>query len=152
MERSKSFDERLSRILKAANISKHSELSKLLGINQSSIAAARKRGQLPPGWIEKIAEDFNINANWLFFGQGSMRTGEPVQPQEKTEEIPSQIPSCPRCAKLEEKLERVEAQRDELAQENRQLLHKISDLRVENAIQKEQLRVASGKSVVADIA
>lgn len=72
MENAKSFEQRLARIMKAANISKEAELAKILDINQSSVAAARKRQQLPPGWIEKIAEKFRINANWLFFGEGEM--------------------------------------------------------------------------------
>ena len=47
MENAKSFEQRLARIMKAANISKEAELAKILDINQSSVAAARKRQQLP---------------------------------------------------------------------------------------------------------
>ncbi|MEG6502797.1 MULTISPECIES: LexA family transcriptional regulator [unclassified Desulfovibrio] len=72
MERAKSFEAKLARIMKAAQIEKEADLAKMLEINQSSIAAARKRQQIPPAWIEKIAEKLNINANWLFFGQGEM--------------------------------------------------------------------------------
>jgi phage repressor protein C with HTH and peptisase S24 domain len=70
MESAKKFEQKLARIMKAANISKEADLAKILEINQSSVAAARKRQQVPPGWIEKIAEKFAVNANWLFFGTG----------------------------------------------------------------------------------
>lgn len=73
MENTKTFEARLARIMTAAKIEKEADLAKILEINQSSIAAARKRQQVPPAWVEKIAEKFNINANWLFFGQGEAR-------------------------------------------------------------------------------
>lgn len=72
MESSKSFETRLQRLMEAAGTTKEAELARILEINQSSVAAARKRRQLPPAWIEKIAEKFRVNANWLFFGEGSM--------------------------------------------------------------------------------
>ena len=80
MKSTKSFDARLNRLMRAANIEKEAELARLLGINQSSIAAARKRQQVPPGWIESIAEQFNVNANWLFFGTGEMNLGSMQMP------------------------------------------------------------------------
>lgn len=47
-----------------------SELARVLDIHPSSVGAAKKREQIPPGWIEKVAEHYGINAHWLFFGKG----------------------------------------------------------------------------------
>lgn len=80
MESPKSFEARVSRIMQAAGVTKDSELAKVLGINQSSVAAARKRQQVPSGWIEHVCEKFRVNANWLFFGEEGMRSGEAVEP------------------------------------------------------------------------
>lgn len=71
MDDKKSFEARFRRLMEAANVKNEAEFARLLGINQSSIAAARKREQVPPGWVEKIADRFNADANWLFFGEGN---------------------------------------------------------------------------------
>lgn len=70
MDEKRTFEARLGRLMEAANVEKEAEFARLMDINQSSIAAARKRDQIPPGWVEKIADKFNADANWLFFGEG----------------------------------------------------------------------------------
>lgn len=69
MDDKKSFEARFGRLMEAANVKNDAEFARLLDINQSSVAAARKREQVPPGWVEKIADRFNADANWLFFGE-----------------------------------------------------------------------------------
>lgn len=71
MNEKRTFEARLERLMAAANVEKEAEFARLMDINQSSIAAARKRDQIPPGWVEKIADKFNADANWLFFGEGN---------------------------------------------------------------------------------
>lgn len=71
MDDKKSFEARFGRLMEAANVKNDAEFARLLDINQSSVAAARKREQVPPGWVEKIADRFNADANWLFFGEGN---------------------------------------------------------------------------------
>ncbi|MDL2266805.1 helix-turn-helix domain-containing protein [Desulfovibrio sp. OttesenSCG-928-G15] len=71
----KSFQARLERIYKATGVSADSALARILGIKAPSVAAARKREQIPSGWIEKIAESYDVSADWLFFG-GDEAKGE----------------------------------------------------------------------------
>ena len=70
------FEERLRRIFIACGVQKDSELARILDIKPQSITAARKRQQIPSGWIELVAEKNHILADWLFFGTGPMRRGE----------------------------------------------------------------------------
>jgi bacteriophage CI repressor helix-turn-helix domain len=72
MSTAKSFEAKFARCLEATHSTKHIELAKVLEINPSSVTAAKRRRQIPTGWIETIAEKFNVNANWLFFGSGPM--------------------------------------------------------------------------------
>lgn len=73
MERAKSFEARLARIFEATRASSDSALARLLDIQPQSVAAARKRGQIPSSWVEKVSENFGVSANWLFFGTGPMK-------------------------------------------------------------------------------
>ncbi|GAB1254636.1 LexA family transcriptional regulator [Desulfovibrio falkowii] len=68
MENTKSFNARFARIQEAAKAANDSDLARILGIHPSSVGAAKKRLQIPTGWIEKVAEDFGVSADWLFFG------------------------------------------------------------------------------------
>ncbi|WFS61293.1 helix-turn-helix domain-containing protein [Pseudodesulfovibrio thermohalotolerans] len=73
MESTKAFEEKLGRIFEATGVKKDTELAKVLGIKAPSVAGARKREQIPSGWIEKVASEFDVSADWLFFGVGQMR-------------------------------------------------------------------------------
>lgn len=73
MDSPKSFKAKFSRIMLATAAKNESELARILDIHPSSVGAAKKRTQIPTGWIEKIAEDFSINSDWLFFGRGQMQ-------------------------------------------------------------------------------
>ena len=117
VERSKSFEGKLARIFEATGTSGDSALARILGIKPPSVTAARKRQQIPTGWVELIAEKYNISADWLFFGTGPMRSGDPLPAQETT--------ACPlderaaleaRIAELEAKLAKAH-QREEAARE-----------------------------------
>ena len=67
MESSKSFEEKFMRICEVAQTDKDAVLAKILNIKAPSVAAARKRHQIPTGWVEKIALKFNVSADWIFF-------------------------------------------------------------------------------------
>ena len=62
------FEDRLQRIMQASDAKSDSDLARALGIQPPSVAAARKRQQIPGGWVEQIAEKFNASADWLLFG------------------------------------------------------------------------------------
>lgn len=70
MENAKSFEQKLERICEITGASTDSALARILGIKAPSVAAARKRRQIPGGWVERIAEKYRANANWLLFGEG----------------------------------------------------------------------------------
>lgn len=65
------FDQRMARLVAATNARSDSELARMLGIQPQSVAAARKRQQIPGAWIEQVAEKYVTSANWLLFGEGS---------------------------------------------------------------------------------
>ena len=66
----------MARILEATGAKSDSGLARTLDIRPPSVAAARKRKQIPSGWVEKVAEGYNVKTDWLFFGSGPMRDDE----------------------------------------------------------------------------
>ncbi|MCW7755022.1 helix-turn-helix domain-containing protein [Desulfobotulus sp. H1] len=67
------FEKRLNRLKSVLKVKSESELAKILNIRPQSIAAARKRGQFPTGWIFQVAELAGVSSDWLFFGTGPVR-------------------------------------------------------------------------------
>ncbi len=63
------------RLRRAVETTTDAGLAKALGITQASVAAAKKKHQVPPGWIMKIARDHEVSADWLLFGYGGMIRG-----------------------------------------------------------------------------
>lgn len=136
------FETRIQRIFEATGTTSDSELARALGIQPPSVAGARERKLVPMKWIEKIASNYNISADWLLFGRGPMRpVDSPDQPQVTPTHpaVPASPADCPRCAKLEAKLEKVEQQRDVLVEENRKLWEKNSELIAKNGELKTQV-------------
>ena len=138
MESAKSFEAKFQRIIEATGEHKDSGLAKVLGIKPPSVAAARKRKQIPTGWVEKIAEIYDISANWLFFGEGPKRrepaTHTPV-PEETPppEQRPAQSASMDDYADLRNECR-------ELREENRELRQENRELRQENRAQAKEIR------------
>jgi hypothetical protein len=63
--------EEIIRRLKAAlNVNSDGQLAKKIGISRQNIGAARKRDDVPPGWIYKVAEFSGCSMDWLRFGHG----------------------------------------------------------------------------------
>lgn len=63
-------EEIIGRLKEALNVKSDGELAKNLGISRQNIGAARKRDDVPPGWIYKVAELSGCSMDWLRFGQG----------------------------------------------------------------------------------
>lgn len=131
MESAKSFEEKLQRIYKATKTTGPAGLAKALGIKSQSISAASKRQQIPTGWIEKVAIDYSVRSDWLFFGEGPMHREDLRQaPPDKDTHHSSQL-SPPRTEG--EDLEY-------LRQENRELRKGLLELSKENVeLSKEKL-------------
>lgn len=153
MKSSKSFEEKFMRICEVAQTDKDAVLAKILDIKAPSVAAARKRQQIPTGWVEKIALKFDVSADWIFFGRGPMRISDLVA-QENLEKRASEKTGGEQTATLVEqlgsKLERELAlereERRELAAETRrlyrekeQLLREKEELLRENGLLREKL-------------
>lgn len=76
METSKLFDIVYGRLLEASGAKNDSELARVLNISPQSVNGARKRGEVPPSWIQFYAETSGVSSDWLFFGRGPMRPEE----------------------------------------------------------------------------
>ena len=63
-------EEIIGRLKEALNVKSDGELANKLGISRQNIGAARKRDDVPPGWIYKVAELSGCSMDWLRFGQG----------------------------------------------------------------------------------
>ena len=60
----------IGRLKQALNVKSDGHLAKYLGITRQNIGAARKRDDVPPGWIYKVAEMSGCSMDWLRFGHG----------------------------------------------------------------------------------
>ena len=79
---------RLKEVLKAKS---DGQLAKYLGITRQNIGAARKRDDVPPGWIYKVAELSGCSMDWLRFGHGPKVRAEYIAGGSKAkDEISSQ--------------------------------------------------------------
>lgn len=146
------FEERIERLFKATGAQTDSELARKLEIQPPSVAGARKRQLLPGSWVEKIALDYNISADWILFGCGSMHRGEaapltaapssapspPPTPTATAKTSPTcpPCPPCPHCAELKRELDMERRERRALMEgmwqvttENRVLWRENGELR-----------------------
>lgn len=69
--------ESIKRMTKAVGVKTQADLGGVLGISQASISDAKRKGKIPPEWLVKLAEERDINPNWIKTGQGPMKIGEP---------------------------------------------------------------------------
>lgn len=76
-----------ARLYKATGCSTQVELAKILGIGQSSISDAKRRGSIPSEWLVKLLERRRINPEWIIYGEGSVL----LDPVEETEGRPHVI-------------------------------------------------------------
>jgi hypothetical protein len=60
----------ISRLKEALGVKSDGQMATYLGISRQNIGAARKRGDVPPGWINKVAELTGYSMDWLCFGNG----------------------------------------------------------------------------------
>jgi hypothetical protein len=63
-------EEIIGRLKKVLDVKSDGQLAKYLGITRQNIGAARKRDDVPPGWIYKVAELSGCSMDWLRFGHG----------------------------------------------------------------------------------
>jgi len=63
-------EEIISRLKEALDVKSDGQLATYLGISRQNIGAARKREDVPTGWIYKVAELTGCSMDWLSFGRG----------------------------------------------------------------------------------
>ena len=83
------FTQTVRRLMQALEVNSDAELARALGITPQSVSGARKRGEVPPAWIQACAEQTGVNAHWLFFGRGPM-----YLPEAAEGELPSVQADC----------------------------------------------------------
>ena len=69
-------DEIIGRLKEVLGITSDGQLASYLGISRQNIGAARKRQDVPPGWIYKVAALTGCSMDWLRFGHGAKIRGE----------------------------------------------------------------------------
>ena len=84
-------EEIIGRLKEVLNVKSDGQLAKYLGITRQNIGAARKRDDVPPGWIYKVAELSGCSMDWLRFGHGPKVRAEYIaEGSEANGEISSQ--------------------------------------------------------------
>lgn len=83
------FTQTVRRLMQALEVNSDAELARALGITPQSVSGARKRGEVPPAWIQACAKQTGVNAHWLFFGRGPM-----YLPEAAEGELPSVQADC----------------------------------------------------------
>ena len=61
----------IGRLKEATGVTSDGQLASYLGISRQNIGAARKRDDVPSGWIYKVAELTGCSMDWLQFGHGT---------------------------------------------------------------------------------
>jgi hypothetical protein len=61
----------IGRLKETLQVKSDGQLANYLGISRQNIGAARKRDDVPAGWIYKVAELTGCSMDWLRFGQGA---------------------------------------------------------------------------------
>lgn len=65
-----SFEDVYQRIQTVTQTRTQQELAELLGICQSGIADAKRRGAIPPDWVLTLFSKLGVNPDWLMQGIG----------------------------------------------------------------------------------
>lgn len=60
----------LERLMQGAALRRQSQLAELLEVSPQAVSQAWRKGRVPDAWIIKVAQQFNLSADWLLFGRG----------------------------------------------------------------------------------
>lgn len=66
----------LARMIRAVGAKNQSELGKVLGVSQTSISEAKRKGKVPAEWFLRLGAEKGINPNWLLTGEGPVMIPE----------------------------------------------------------------------------
>lgn len=111
----------------------------LFGIPQVTLGNyERNRNEPRFELIRRICIHFGINVEWLLFGTGAMRSGQPASGADTA------VPDA-RLAALEEERRGLDAERRGLSEENRRLHREKADLLERNAELRERVARLEGE-------
>lgn len=65
------FEDVYARILAVTNCQTQVELAEVLGIRQSSVSDAKRRGTVPAEWLITLLQLFGVNPDWILTGQAA---------------------------------------------------------------------------------
>ena len=65
------FSQQMERIRQMTGTRTQIELADLLGIRQSSVSDAKRRGIIPIRWLDTLRRLKNINPDWILYGVGA---------------------------------------------------------------------------------
>lgn len=81
------FDEQMERIKLITGKKTQVELAELLGIKQSSISDAKRRGSIPANWLIMLIRLNFANPEWILTGDGPLFVSfSTIKPLYKTED------------------------------------------------------------------
>ena len=72
---STSTPDTLDRLLQGAGLRRDSQLAEILGVTPQAVSQARRKGRIPDGWVLKIAAQFGLSTDWIFFGKEAAASG-----------------------------------------------------------------------------
>ncbi len=75
------YSSAMERIRAVTGCGTQRELGRFLGINQSAISDAKRRGTIPAEWLLTLLRGKGINPDWILTGKGA-RCLCPAEPEE----------------------------------------------------------------------
>ena len=75
------YSSAMERIRAVTGCETQRELGRFLGINQSAISDAKRRGTIPAEWLLTLLRGKGINPDWILTGKGARRL-RPAEPAE----------------------------------------------------------------------
>lgn len=74
------FDAQMERVRFITGVRTQVELANFLGIRQSSVSDAKRRGKIPSDWLITIMRAKNVNPEWVLTGKGAHYLAEQLPP------------------------------------------------------------------------
>ena len=68
----------LDRLLQGAGLRNDRQLAEILGVTPQAVSQARRKGRIPDGWVLKIASQYGLSTDWIFFGKGDGQSAAPA--------------------------------------------------------------------------
>lgn len=96
------FEEQMDRIRRGTGKRTQRKLADFLGVKQSNISDAKRRGKIPADWLIVLFHTKNILPEWILTGQGACfmpplasryETGDEAAERQENEKILRRIPA-----------------------------------------------------------